>query len=188
VKSKREVQKESPKGKKNLRAGCERMRLLNQRLRGGGAPTSRAVGIAIRWRRSARSVFAEWTSSARTTLGGVGADALISYGTGKVRMMALGSHGRPSEPERLQRDIHVYTDSMTQKWPHSGGAVRIPFYVRHSHYWTRSVATEASYAMQRTHFVNLTSWRCPPETTKCSSEINVASSSKNRGTSRRALL
>jgi hypothetical protein len=39
--------------------------------------------------------FAEWTSSAVTTLGGVGSEALMQYGTGNVRMLALDSMNRP---------------------------------------------------------------------------------------------
>jgi hypothetical protein len=102
--------------------------------------------------------FAEWISSARTTLGGIGADALISYGTSNVRMVALDIHGRPycytlynvryvpvarvrllaAMPE-LERNIHVDTETLTQKRPHAEGTVHIPFVVRQSHFWTKSV-------------------------------------------------
>jgi hypothetical protein len=73
-----------------------------------------------------------WTSSAVTTLGGVGSEAPMQYGTGNVRMLALDSMTRAycytlynvryvpqsrvwsmaTEPERL-RDIHMRTE------PHS---------------------------------------------------------------------
>jgi hypothetical protein len=39
--------------------------------------------------------FAEWTSSAVSTLGCVGSEALMQYGTGNVRMLALDSMNRP---------------------------------------------------------------------------------------------
>ena len=73
--------------------------------------------------------FAEWSSSAVSTLGCVGSEALMQYGTGNVRMLALDSMNRPycytlynvryvpqsrvrlmaTEPERL-RDIHMRTE------------------------------------------------------------------------------
>jgi hypothetical protein len=102
--------------------------------------------------------FAEWTSSTRTTLGGIGADALVCYGTGNVRMMALDTLGRPycytlydvryvpmarvrllaAIPE-MGRNVHMDTETMTQKRPHAEGTVHIPFTVRQSHFWTKSV-------------------------------------------------
>jgi hypothetical protein len=103
--------------------------------------------------------FCEWTSSTVTTLGGIGADALISYGTGNVRMLALDSHGRPycytlydvryvptarvrllaSEPERL-RNVHVMSETKTQKRPHDGeGWIHVPWVVSSSHWFTKGM-------------------------------------------------
>jgi hypothetical protein len=110
---------------------------------------------------------AEWTSSEVTTLGGVGTQALIQYGTGKVHMVALDANNQPycytlhdvryvpsarvrllaSDPER-RRGIHLRTDlpgaePNGQLRPDADGMVHIPFTIRHSHWWTKGVVLHA---------------------------------------------
>jgi hypothetical protein len=102
-----------------------------------------------------------------TTLGGVGSEALMQYGTSNVRMLALDSLNRPycymlynvryvpqsrvrlmaTEPERL-RDIHMRTEPelLCQTRPAADGAVHLPFVVRHAHYWTKGVILHADRA------------------------------------------